>query len=52
MKRSPRSILTATVAAGLLIAAAGPAPVVGRAHRDIVDGALAMDAYRFDARAN
>jgi len=33
------------------LAAAGPHPVVTRAHREIVDGALAMDAYRFDRRA-
>jgi 4,5-DOPA dioxygenase extradiol len=32
------------------LAAAGPHPVVTRAHREIVDGALAMDAYRFDPR--
>ncbi len=32
------------------LAAAGPHPRVTRVHRDIVDGALAMDAYRFDPR--
>jgi 4,5-DOPA dioxygenase extradiol len=32
------------------LAAAGPHPVVTRAHRAILDGALAMDAYRFDPR--
>jgi 4,5-DOPA dioxygenase extradiol len=30
------------------LAAAGPQPRVTRVHRDVVDGALAMDAYRFD----
>jgi 4,5-DOPA dioxygenase extradiol len=32
------------------LAAAGPHPHVTRVHRDVVDGALAMDAYRFDPR--
>jgi len=33
-------------------AAAGPRPVATRVHREIFGGALAMDAYRFDARAD
>jgi 4,5-DOPA dioxygenase extradiol len=34
----------------IALAAAGRHPRVTRVHRDIVDGALAMDAYRFDPR--
>jgi len=30
------------------LAAAGRHPRVARVHRDVVDGALAMDAFRFD----
>jgi 4,5-DOPA dioxygenase extradiol len=32
------------------LAAAGRHPRVARVHRDVVDGALAMDAFRFDPR--